>query len=148
MSRIRLTWGLGCLLFAMAVNSAGAEEACWLEDPFAGPPSWQPEGFILPPLEWEEDPWRIQRGQMPGAGAWQRISDGTRSFSRGTRDFFSRTYDALTPWETENQRRRRQAAQRSGRRPEPRSIWSRLFVPEPEPRPPQTVSEWLSQPRP
>ena len=147
MSRTRLTWGLGFLSFVILLSPLRAEENSWLQEPFAQAPCWQPEPLLLPTLEPEPSE-ILLRGQMPGAGAWRRVSEGTRSVSRGTRDFFSRTYDALTPWETENQRLRRQAAQRSGRRPEPRSIWSRMFASEPEPRSPQTVSEWLSQPRP
>jgi hypothetical protein len=75
--------------------------------------------------------------------------------SRGTKDFFSRTYDVLTPWETDAQKARSQNSRSSGfsansgkSSSQSRSPFGNWWRTEEPPNQPQTVSEWLKQPRP
>jgi hypothetical protein len=75
---------------------------------------------------------------------WTRMSNGTKNF-------FAKTYEVLTPWETDakkgrSHQSRSAAGGQSGSQKNPlfRSWWAA----EEEPRQPQTVSEWLKQPRP
>jgi hypothetical protein len=75
--------------------------------------------------------------------------------SQGTKNFFSRTYDVLTPWETEAEKSRAQRSRST--RPltntrktssENTSFFSGWWGAEEKPQQPRTVSEWLKQPRP
>lgn len=74
---------------------------------------------------------------------WTRMTNGTKNF-------FSRTYDVLTPWETEAQKRRSQPSRSSAGRSDGQRnpIFRNWWAAEEEPRQPQTVSDWLKQPRP
>jgi hypothetical protein len=70
--------------------------------------------------------------------------------SRNTKTFFSRTYDALTPWDTDAEKARAQKASRNSGKSnnQSKSPFSSLWSAEEEPKKPQTVSDWLKQPRP
>jgi len=76
--------------------------------------------------------------------------------SNGTKSFFSKTYDVLTPWDTEAEKARSNQKSRTSRplsntgraTPEKKSFLTSWWAPEEEPQKPRTVSEWLSQPRP
>jgi hypothetical protein len=147
LNRTRLILAFCCPLFGLSADLSRADEL-WSLSPFAplecAQQDWQPGGFVLPTLDATEQPGVIHRGQAPGASPWAR-------FTQGTKNFFSRTYDVLTPWETENEkaRARRQAVNHrsSGKKPQP-SFWSGWFGGQEEPPQPRTVSEWLAQPRP
>lgn len=90
------------------------------------------------------NPFQTSNTKRPSQpSVWNRMTNGTKNF-------FARTYDVLTPWETEAQKNRAQSSRSSGgksgsqRNPMFRSWWAA----EEEPRQPQTVSDWLKQPRP
>ena len=70
--------------------------------------------------------------------------------SRSTKNFFSRTYDVLTPWDTDAEKARTQKSSRNSTKSseQGKSLFSSWWSVEEEPKKPQTVSEWLKQPRP
>jgi hypothetical protein len=70
--------------------------------------------------------------------------------SRNTKTFFSRTYDVLTPWDTDAEKARSPKSTRNASKSDNqgKSLFSSWWSAEEEPKKPQTVSEWLKQPRP
>ena len=70
--------------------------------------------------------------------------------SQNTKNFFSRTYDVLTPWDTDAEKARDQRSKRNSGKSgnQGKSMFGSWWNVEEEPQKPQTVSEWLKQPRP
>jgi hypothetical protein len=82
-----------------------------------------------------------KRSNQPSA--WTKMS-------RNTKNFFSRTYDVLTPWDTDAEKARDRKSTRNSSKSnnQEKSLFSSWWSAEEEPKRPQTVSEWLKQPRP
>ena len=81
---------------------------------------------------------------------------GLSKVAKGTKDFFAKSYDVLTPWDTEAEKaqdRRENSPMLfsntgTSQKKEEKSMFASWFVQEEEPAKPRTVSEWLAQPRP
>jgi hypothetical protein len=127
-NRLCLTLGICGLAFMFWAGSARAND--W------SLPSLNPFGSAPP-----------KRSNEPST--WTKMSNGTKNF-------FSKTYDVLTPWDTEAEKVQAKQKSRNARplsntgraAPEKKSFLTSWWATEEKPKQPKTVSEWLSQPRP
>lgn len=91
--------------------------------------------------------------QKPGQpSTWQKMN-------KGTKDFFSKTVDVLTPWDNEpakpansnltGSRRTYSGSPSQAKKSEPKkSYFPSLFSPKTEKKEIHTANDWLAQPRP
>lgn len=85
--------------------------------------------------------WVDRSPTRPEPTPLQAMTDGARRVGESTRTAWRKTVDALTPGERAPSR-----SSRITRRDNP-PFWKRMFVEEPAPQGPQTVTEWMAQER-
>ena len=152
MSRIRFVLPTLCVAFLLVTLTARAESTWKLPDlnPFNNAPKSKTAKkstslFKLPELSW------------PGKGGGKRSSTNKPStwnrVSNGTKNFFSKTKEVLTPWDnsskkTGNSSIRNRFGMTTKKKEKSSSFFTGWLTKEEEPKRARTVSEWLSQPRP
>lgn len=154
-NRARLTLGICCLLCTVLANSAAAEDHWKLPNlnPFKKSEkrttSTSQNGLKLSKLGTTPNSGLSSRKRSNEPSTWSKVTQGTKGF-------FSKTYDVLTPWDTEAEKAQARKARSpalfsntgSNKKPEKKAFLTGWLHDEEEPRQPQTVSEWLAQPRP
>jgi hypothetical protein len=139
-------WVVGLILAASMPHLAEAQT------PSSSPVGYVGESEVTPtpsPWGWLKMPKitmpKIEMPKMPAdplapvKNSARKIGDGTKRAWEGTKELF--TFGGSKTAE--------QPAARVASRPEQPSIWSKMFgSAEPETNEPQTVADWMSQPRP
>ena len=143
---------IACLLLACAATSTALAESSWTMpnlNPFASKPAAaapkKSSGFKMPSLI---PSWAKSETKKPSEpSTWSKISGGTK-------EFFGKTKDTLTPWDNPPKKASNSSmSQRfhmggSSNQTKKKSFLT-SWLPEPEkPQKPRSVSEFLKQPRP
>ena len=125
---IALAGGLvgNCATFAAASGEKDASESPW---------GWvRMPKITMPKVEMPKLP---ADPLAPIKSSARKVSDGTKRAWEGTKEMF--TFGAT--------KAPSQPVARTASRSEPPSLWQRMFGASEEPQPPQTVAEWMNQPR-
>jgi hypothetical protein len=108
-------------------------------------PAKSGEGFKMPSLL---PSWAKKDSKKPSQpSTWSKISDGTKQF-------FVKTKDVLTPWDDDSKKADKPGiSQRfhmggSAKKTEKKSFFTSWIPEKEEPKKPRSVSEFLKQPRP
>ncbi len=140
-------------LLAYIASSPALAESGWKMpnlNPFAGKstdaaPPKKSSGFKMPSLV---PSWAKKDSKKPSqASAWSKISDGTKQF-------FTKTKDVLTPWDNPPKKASSSSiSQRfhmggSSEKTKKKSFFTSWMTEKEEPKKPRSVSEFLKQPRP
>ena len=155
MTHTRLTLSIFCLVCTVIVTSVTAEEQWKLPNLNPFNKSEKPArgadqgGSKIPTLDLSSGFGAPTRKRSSEPSTWTKVTQGTKSF-------FSKSYDVLTPWDTKAEKARAQRARsplqfsNTGRQKKEKKSFLTSWLPEKEEerRQPQTVSEWLAQPRP
>ena len=88
-------------------------------------------------------PWSKNGEDEDKASPFEPIESGARKVSDGTRQAWSGFKGLFTS----NPKQQTSARARKKESKHKSSLWQQMFAPEPEPQGPQTVSEWMAQPR-
>ena len=104
-------------------------------------PEIKPPTLSMPkvPMPWSkngEDEDKTSPFEPIESGA-RKVSDGTRQAWNGFKGLFKSKPKQQT---SSRNKKKKESKHKS-------SLWQQMFAPEPEPQGPQTVSEWMAQPR-
>lgn len=147
---IRTPWACGLCCLAFAAGPVGAAEGWEMPslNPFrsssaAAPAAAQDDGgFKLPKLDLKPGSEKPARARSTEPSAWSKMTTGTK-------DFFGKSYDVLTPWDTEAEKAKSRREASMGRKKVPKkSFLTSWMSDDPPPQKPKTVSQFLAQPRP
>jgi hypothetical protein len=158
-----LALGLGCVWGTTQALGDGFE----FPNPFKSEER-EVSPYVPPQRDWsvveaEEPPtsgFKLPKLKMPGMGAAKKPSNepsAMQRFTQGTKNFFSKTVDVLTPWDKDNKPlpnaratgvRRTYNGSPSAQRAEKKSSFFPSWFDDDEPEQPRTVNGFLGQPRP
>ncbi len=140
----RSLWVAGLVLVAAATNAAaqskgvagGSTIGSEAADDAPSPWSWiKMPKITMPKIEMPKMP---ADPLAPIKTSARKVSDGTKRAWEGTKELF--TFGGSSS--------REQPRERLASKPEQPSVWQRMFGGGEEPEGPQTVADWMAQPRP